>query len=252
MPLLLPAAEGVVEAGQAKAELASLEMPGPKADGVETASFTRPVLNPQERGKARKLATSADAQAKAKLAAAAVEHSALKAGQANKAIATLRRAEIATAALRAKLEAATAAIDATNPSEAADRAKAAAEAKLAEAVQAEEQARAYEAVATPEALAAARLAWDAENASNLAASAAKAAEHGGEPISILVSRKAGRVYIRQGWTPIHEAPVSFKQPELQVGTHNYVAAEPTAGGKNLRWLAVSFPHRAAGARAGGP
>jgi L,D-transpeptidase catalytic domain len=248
VPLLTPAEE-VVEGDKARTELTSLEVSGQKTDAIETASFTTRSLNPVQRAKAAKLATAADAQSKAKLAASAVEQSALKAGQANKAIAALRLAEIATNALRTKLEAAT--VDAAKSPEAAERAKAsvaAVEAKLGEAVQAEEQARAQEAIATPEALAAARLAWEAENASRLATAAAKATEHGGEPISIFVSKKAGRVYIRQSWAPIHEAPVTFKDPELQIGTHNYVAVEPTANGQNLRWLAVSFPHRKAAVR----
>ncbi len=43
--------------------------------------------------------------------------------------------------------------------------------------------------------------------------ALKATERNTEPISIFVSKKAGRVYIRQAWAPIHEAPATFKDPQ---------------------------------------
>ena len=85
-----------------------------------------------------------------------------------------------------------------------------------------------EAVATPEALAAARAAWDAENASRTAAADAKAAERGTDPISIFISKKTGRLYIRQAWAPIHEAPVTIKEPDTLIGTHTYLAVEPAA------------------------
>ncbi len=96
-------------------------------------------------------------------------------------------------------------------------------------------------MATSEALAAARTAWDAENASRIAAAEAKAAERGTDPISIFISRKTGRLYIRQAWAPIHEAAVSIKEPEALIGTHTYLAVEPAADAKSLRWLSVTFP-----------
>ena len=92
----------------------------------------------------------------------------------------------------------------------AEHALAAADLKVAEAEKASEDARALEATATAAAIAAAKSASEAEQASREAAIALKAAERGTEPISILISKKAGRLYIRQSWTPIYETPSPSK------------------------------------------
>jgi hypothetical protein len=200
------------------------------------------LLNPLERAKAEKIRAAADAAAKTKAAKAAFELSSAKAAEANKAIIAVRNAEVALAAATAKLEAAAKAIESAKSPEAAERAKAAhaaAQSKHEEATKAAEDARATEAVTTPEAFAAARAAWDAESAASAAVAASKAADRGTEPISIFVSRKTGRLYIRQAWTPIHEAPVSFKDPEAMLGTHTYLALGPREEG-GMRWLSVSM------------
>src|SRR5438105_3157767 len=124
--------------------------------------------------------------------------------------------------------------------ERAKSAQAAAEAKLEEATKVAAEAGALEAAKTQEAFAAARVAWDAEKASDAATAVIRAGERSTEPISVFVSKKAGRIYIRQAWTPIREAPVTFKDPDLTLGTHVYVAMEPTEDSKAMRWLAVSL------------
>ena len=127
--------------------------------------------------------------------------------------------------------------------EAIERAKsvqAAAESKLEEALKSAADATAFEAAKTQEAFAAARAAWDAEKESDAATAVVRAGERSTEPISVFVSRKTGRVYVRQAWTPIHEAPVTFKEPDVQLGTHVYVAMERAEDGKAMRWLSVSM------------
>jgi hypothetical protein len=139
-------------------------------------------------------------------------------------------------------------VEAAKSPEATERAKAAqaaADAKVEEAAKAASEAAAIEATKTADAFAAAREAWDAEAASTAATAAMRAAEKGTEPISIFISKKAGRVYIRQAWVPIHEAPATFKQADAPVGTHLFVAVEPRdEGTKGMRWLAVSLPAQA--------
>jgi L,D-transpeptidase catalytic domain len=241
LPTLTPAAEGT-PADQAKSGLVSVAL---TAQTTEAATASGPrLLNPLERARATKTRTAADAIAKAKAAKAATELSAAKAAQANKAIAALRGADLALAAAQNKLDAATKALDAVKTPEAAERAKAsvtAAEAALAVAGKAGEEARAQEAAITPEALAAARAAWEADNASKTASAEAKAAERGTDPISIFISKKTNRLYIRQAWAPIHEAAVTIKEPEALIGTHTYLAVELASDSKSLRWLSVSFP-----------
>jgi len=135
----------------------------------------------------------------------------------------------------------------TTTPESTERAKSAlavAEARFAEAQKASEGARAREAIETAEASAAAQAAADAEQASREAATKQKVAERSTEPISIFVSKKTGRLYIRQSWAPIYEAPVVFKDAERPVGTHLYLAVAAEGNGESLRWLSVSFPARA--------
>src|SRR5438105_1500193 len=201
------------------------------------------LLDPLDRAKAARIQIVAEAPAKVKAAKEAVEASAARASEANKAIAALRDAEGAVAAAKAKLDAAIKTVEAAKTHEAIERAtsaQAAAEAKLEEATKVAADAGALEAAKTQEAFAAARVAWDAEKASDAATAVIRAGERSTEPISVFVSKKAGRVYIRQAWTPIHEAPVTFRDPDLTLGTHVYVAIEPTEDSKAMRWLAVSL------------
>ncbi len=66
-------------------------------------------------------------------------------------------------------------------------------------------------------------------------------EANGRPISVFASLKEGKLYVRQGWKPLFEAPVRFEQPDQPVGTHVYTAMGMKADGKGLRWTVVSIP-----------
>ena len=44
-------------------------------------------------------------------------------------------------------------------------------------------------------------------------------EANGQPISVFVSLKDGKLYVRQGWRSLFDAPVSFEHPEQPIGTH---------------------------------
>jgi hypothetical protein len=240
---------------------AALEASGAKdrAPGVVDAALAddappapAKLLSPLERARAAKRHAIQDAAAKAKAAKSAVAASARKAGEANRIIGALRHAEMVLAAALAKRDTATKALQ--EAPEATERAKAAlaeAERKLAEAETAAAELRAQEAVSTPEAITVAKAAWEAEQDSAKAAGALKATEHNTDPISIFVSKKAGRVFIRQAWAPVHEAAASFKEPDLAIGTHVYVARAAEDNGKTLHWLSVSLPpSRPAEARPG--
>jgi hypothetical protein len=205
------------------------------------------LLNPLERAKLIRGTASADAAAKAKMAVAAKQTSVLKAAAAKSATGALRASEAALAIARARRDAAAEAINRTTTPESTERIKhalAIAEVRFAEAQKANEDARALELAETAEAVAAATAAADAEQASREAATHLKVAERGTEPISILISKKAGRVFIRQSWAPIYEAPVVFKDAELPVGTHLYLAVAAERNGESLRWISVSLPGRA--------
>jgi L,D-transpeptidase catalytic domain len=209
---------------------------------ADAASGRTRLLNPMERAKVMRVLAVADAAAKAKAAKQAAETSTSKAAAANSANAGWRASETALATARARRNAAAKALDQTTPplSAPAEHVLAAADLKVAEAEKASEDARALEAAATAAAIAAAKSASEAEQASREAAIALKAAERGTEPISILISKKAGRLYIRQSWTPIYETSVAFKDPGQPIGTHVYLAVGSEGSAEPLRWLSVSL------------
>ena len=219
----------------------------PKAMLVTTSSESTPaaskLLGPLDRAKAARALIVAEAPAKARAAKEAKEAYAGKAAEAGKATAALRGAEQALAAARKGHEAAVKAVASARSPEASEKAKAAesaAEAKLAEAQKAATEAAAVEAAKSQDAAAAAKVASEAEKQSEAATAVVRAGDRTAEPISVFISRKTNRVYIRQAWAPIHEAPVTFKEPDLALGTHVYVAMEPIDDGKAMRWLSVSL------------
>jgi hypothetical protein len=218
------------------------------ASSANAASPPPRLLDPMERARLIKVNAVADAAAKTKAAKAAVEASALKAAAAKAAATALRASETALTSAQARRDAAAKAMDRAATAEMATRAKLAlanAEMKLAEAEKATADARALETAAAAAAMAAAAMASDTEHASREAAAALRAAERGTEPISIFVSKKAGRVYIRQSWAPIYEAPVAIRNVDQPIGTHVYLAVAPEANGQALNWLSVSLRASAA-------
>ena len=65
------------------------------------------------------------------------------------------------------------------------------------------------------------------------------------PISILVSRKLNRLFVRQGFTPLFDAPVKIQNPAEPIGTHVFSAMEFQNEGATIRWTVVSIPEKAA-------
>lgn len=245
-PAMVPAPTDVAEAEQVKPAL--MAMAGDKTEGAPPATPVK-LVGPLERAKAERARIVAEAPARAKAAKAAAETAAAKAAEANRAIAAVREAEQAAAAARARRDAAARALAAAATPEALEQAKAAlgaAEARLAEAVESAQGAVATEAARTRDAFAATLAAWEAERDSDAAAAVIRAGERALEPISVFVSRKTGRVHVRQAWVPVHEAPVTIKDPETPLGTHVYVATEQPADGNGMRWLAMTYPQTTAG------
>jgi len=62
------------------------------------------------------------------------------------------------------------------------------------------------------------------------------------PISIFVSRKRQRLYIRQQFEPLFDVPVTIAEPESPLGTHVFTALEFIGPERTiLRWNVVSLP-----------
>jgi lipoprotein-anchoring transpeptidase ErfK/SrfK len=61
------------------------------------------------------------------------------------------------------------------------------------------------------------------------------------PISIFISRKRQRLYIRQDLEPLFDTPIVIAQPEAPFGTHVFTALEFTGGDRTtMRWNVVSL------------
>jgi len=69
--------------------------------------------------------------------------------------------------------------------------------------------------------------------------------HMSDPVSVFVSRKTGRLYVRQAFEPVFEAAVTIRDPEIPLGTHLYTATEFKSGQTAMRWVAVTLPDNAA-------
>jgi lipoprotein-anchoring transpeptidase ErfK/SrfK len=71
-----------------------------------------------------------------------------------------------------------------------------------------------------------------------AAPAAKAAMPTA-PISIFLSRKEKKLFVRQNFKPIYDTPIAF-EGDQPLGTHVYTATNAPADGTTLHWVAVSI------------
>jgi hypothetical protein len=93
---------------------------------------------------------------------------------------------------------------------------------------------------------------NAEAARVAAAEAAGEVAHELEPLSVLISRHTQRLYVRQGFEPILDSPVTVLDADRPMGTHVFTAMERTNGGADLRWAVVSLNRggRSGGARVG--
>jgi L,D-transpeptidase catalytic domain len=70
---------------------------------------------------------------------------------------------------------------------------------------------------------------------------AVAAETPHSPITIFVSRKTQRIYVRQDFTPLFDTAVTIDQPDQAFGTHVFTAMEYLSDGSTFRWNVVSMP-----------
>jgi hypothetical protein len=61
------------------------------------------------------------------------------------------------------------------------------------------------------------------------------------PISIFVSRKEKKIYVRQNFSPLFYAPVTIDRPEQAFGTHVFTAMAYMDDGSTFRWNVVSLP-----------
>jgi hypothetical protein len=211
---------------------------------VSPVELAHPLLfQPKPGAGAMAAARTAEAQeaarkaAQARLAAETAFREASRAREPVRAAENLkRRAEAQLAAAETKLDA----LVSAEAKEQAEDDKAKAAVKVAElqlqsnAANADLQLRLDAVTAAREAAAA------AETARAAAAEAARQAERELQPVSVVISRKTQRLYIRQAFKPILETPVTIADPDRPIGTHVLTAIERSTDDANLRWSAVSL------------
>jgi hypothetical protein len=211
---------------------------------VAPIEIAPPVLFPSKPGAA---ALAADRSAEADEAARKAVQARTAAGtafrEAAQAMRPVREAENLKVRAEAQLAAAETALGSASSAEAkeqAEDAKAQATAGIAElrsqweAAKAELQPKLDAVKLTREA------AVTAETARVAAAEAARQAARALEPASVLISRQTQRLYVRQGFEPILESPVTVLDADRPIGTHVFTAMEGTNGDTDTRWSVVSL------------
>jgi hypothetical protein len=63
------------------------------------------------------------------------------------------------------------------------------------------------------------------------------------PVSIFISRKTQRLYVRQSFQPVLESPITIHDADHPIGTHIYTVLDYANDGADLRWSAISMDRR---------
>jgi hypothetical protein len=165
------------------------------------------------------------------------------ASEAAAALRTLRTAEGTMSQVEGALKAAEKQIETATSPEAKGRAEAAREKAAArvdevkarlETAKSQEQAR-REAAERADAEAKA-----AVTAKELAAQAAEDAGRSSMPVSVFVSRKTQRLYVRRGTHPVFEAPVAIRDADKPIGTFVFTGLDHEGTQGDLRWSVVAM------------
>jgi hypothetical protein len=61
------------------------------------------------------------------------------------------------------------------------------------------------------------------------------------PIAIFISRKLGKIFVRQDFEPVLDAPVKIQNPDEPLGTHVFTALDYLPDHSTLQWNVVSLP-----------
>jgi L,D-transpeptidase-like protein len=80
----------------------------------------------------------------------------------------------------------------------------------------------------------------AESARDAAVEAAEEAARKTSPVSVFISRKTQRLYVRQGYVPIFEGPITIRDADKPIGTFIFTALDYRNAGGDVRWSVVSM------------
>jgi len=59
-------------------------------------------------------------------------------------------------------------------------------------------------------------------------------------LAIFISRKEKRLFVRQGFAPLFDMPITIDSPDQPLGTHVFTAMEVTDNGAGMRWNTVTL------------
>jgi hypothetical protein len=239
-----------LNAKAAEARLTAEELNARAADARLTAEEANAAAI-EARLKAEEVnAKVADARLKDEEAGAKAAEAKLKAEEAGAkaADAKLKAEEAGAKAAEAKLKADETSAKAADDARAravearrkADDAKIKAAQSLADEVAKLTSARADHQAKADAAEAARKVSAEAEALRTQTAKAAEKAARELEPASVFISRKTQRLYVRQAFEPVLEAPVTIKDPDRPIGTHVFTATGSIDGTADLRWTVVSL------------
>lgn len=266
----LPAPKMYDSPTAAIAQEASANLPVPKpgtelasASPVEPVALTTSAaaeppappkkLDPIAYAKALKIRAKVDKAAADKAAKEALEAAQTAGAEARQAVEDVAKAEADLKAAEAKVamlenpplpkpdDEETFVATASETSEATTTAKTAAQSELIRARAALDEAHRREATKTPAAFKAVETWKAAVAASEAAAQTLSEAERRVEPVSVFISKKEGRVFIRQDWKEVYEAPVTIRDPDRPLGTHVYIAVASEPDASAMRWSAITVP-----------
>ena len=79
-----------------------------------------------------------------------------------------------------------------------------------------------------------------EDVRDAARAEASEAERKLAPVSVFISLKTQKLYVRQNFQPVFEVPVTVADSRRPIGTHTYTAVDYGEDGRNMRWNVVSL------------
>jgi hypothetical protein len=162
--------------------------------------------------------------------------------EAARAMMPVRTAEKLKPRAEAKLAAAERAVGSAASAEAKERAEHAKEEAAAKVEEIGARVDTAKAELQPKLDAAAsahEAAVEAEKMRVAAVEAAREVARDLEPVSVFISRKTQRLYVRQAFQPVLESPVTIRDADRPIGTHVFTAME-RIGDDALRWTVVSL------------
>ncbi len=63
----------------------------------------------------------------------------------------------------------------------------------------------------------------------------------GGQVAVFVSRKEKKIFVRQGFIPLFDMPVTIDEPDQPLGTHVFTAMGGTDDGAGMRWNLITVP-----------